>query len=86
MTVSKHLAEAAAKLKEASFRIDEARQGPVTCENQKIWLEALTDNCLALSEVQSYNNESVHEKLHELAGRTGGQAVPRVGHRANLSM
>ena len=68
---SKHLVEAAAKLKEASFRIDEARQGPVTCENQKVWLEALTDYCLALSEVQSYNNESVHEKLHGLAGRAG---------------
>jgi len=61
MSVPKHLAEAAAKLKEASFRIDEARQGPVTCENQKVWLEALTDYCLALSEVQSYNNESTHE-------------------------
>jgi hypothetical protein len=43
MTVPKHLNEAAAKLKEGSFRIDEARQGPVTCENQKLWLEALTD-------------------------------------------
>ena len=76
MTVSMHLAEAAAKLKEASFRIDEARQGPVTCENQKVWLEALTDYCLALSEVQSYNNESVHEKLHELAGRAGVRPFP----------
>lgn len=36
MSVAKHLAAAAAKLKEASFRIDEARQGPVTCENQKV--------------------------------------------------
>ena len=71
MSVPKHLAEAAAKLNETLFRIDEARQGPVTCENQKVRLEALTDNCPALSEVQSYNNESVHEKLHELAGRTG---------------
>ena len=76
MSVPTHLAEAAAKLKEAVFRIDEARQGPVTCENQKVWLEALTDYCLALSEVQSYNNESVHEKLHELAGRTGLRKFP----------
>jgi hypothetical protein len=42
MSVPKHLAEAVAKLKEASFRIDEARRGSVTCENQKVWLEALT--------------------------------------------
>jgi len=79
MSVPKHLAEAAAKLKEASFRIDEARQGPVTCENQKVWLEALTDYCLALSEVQSYNNESVHEKIHELAGRVGIRPFPGSG-------
>ena len=79
MSVSKHLAEAAAKLKEASFRIDEARRGPVTCENQKVWLEALTDYCLALSEVQSYNNESIHEKIHELAGRAGIRQFPGPG-------
>jgi hypothetical protein len=76
MTVPKHLNEAAAKLKEASFRIDEARQGPLTCENQKLWLEALTDYCMALSEVQAYCNESVHEKLHELAGRMGLRQFP----------
>jgi hypothetical protein len=79
MSVSKHLAEAAVKLKEASFRIDEARQGPVTCENQKAWLEALSDYCFALSEVQSYNNESVHEKIHELAGRVGIRQFPGSG-------
>lgn len=76
MTVPKHLEDAVAKLKEAEFRIDEARRGPVTCDNQKIWLEALTDYCLALSEVQAYNNESVHEKLHELAGRAGLRQFP----------
>ena len=79
MSVPKHLAEAVAMLKEASFRIDEARHGPVTCENQKVWLEALTDYCLALSEVQSYNSESVHEKLHELAGRAGVKPFPGPG-------
>jgi hypothetical protein len=79
MSVPKHLAEAVARLKEASFRIDEARHGPVTCENQKVWLEALTDYCLALSEVQAYNSESVHEKLHELAGRAGIKPFPESG-------
>ena len=76
MTVPKHLEDAVARLKEAEFRTDEARQGSVTCENQKLWLEALTDYCLALSEVQAYCNESVHEKLHELAGRIGLRKFP----------
>ena len=76
MTVPKHLEDAVTKLKEAEFRIDEARRGPVTCDNQKVWLEALTDYCLALSEVQAYNNESLHEKLHELAGRAGVRKFP----------
>lgn len=79
MTVPKHLDVAAGKMKEALFRIDEARQGPVTCENQKVWLEALTDYCLALSEVQAYCNESVHEKLHELAGHAGLRKCPAGG-------
>ncbi len=79
MTVPRHLEAAAAKMKEATFRIDEARQGPVTCENQKVWLEALTDYCLALSEVQAYCNESVHEKLHELAARIGLRKFPGGG-------
>ena len=53
MTVPRHLDDAAAKMKEATFRLEEARQGPATCENQKVWLEALTEYCLALSEVQA---------------------------------
>lgn len=76
MTVPRHLEVAAAKLKEAEFRIEEARQGPTTCENQKLWLEALTDYCAALSEIQAYCNESVHEKLHALAGHIGWRQFP----------
>lgn len=76
MTVPKHLDEATTKIKEATFRIGQARQGPLTGENQKVWLEALTDYCVALSEVQAYCNESVHEKLHELAGRVGLRKFP----------
>ncbi len=71
MTVPRHLEDAAARLKTASARINEAKRGPITCENQQVWLEALTDYCEALAEIHSYNNESVHEKLHELAGRIG---------------
>ncbi|MFO0706400.1 MAG: hypothetical protein U0412_06065 [Nitrospira sp.] len=76
MTVPRHLDEAAGKMKEALFRIEAARQSAATCENQKVWLEALTDYCVALSEVQTYCNESVHEKLHELAGRMGMRKFP----------
>ncbi len=76
MSVPKHLEAAAAKLKDAAMRIAEAREGPVTCENQQRWLEALTDYCMALGDIQSYNNESIHEKVHELAGRVGLRKFP----------
>ena len=42
MTVPKHLNDAAGRLKEASERIEQARRGPTTCDNQQVWLEALT--------------------------------------------
>lgn len=76
MPVPKHLEEAVAKLKAASFRIDEAREQPSTVESQREWLQALTDFSLALSEIQEYNNESIHEKLHELAARLGLKQFP----------
>lgn len=76
MTVPKHLEEAAARLKDASSRISQVRDLPFTAENQKAWLEALSDFCIALSDIQAYNNESVHEKLHELAGRIGLRKFP----------
>lgn len=78
MAVPKHLEDAVAKLKEASFRIDEARQKPLTLETQHEWLVALTDFSVALSEIQEYNNESIHEKLHELASRVGLKQFPSV--------
>lgn len=76
MTVSKHLEEAVGRLKEASFRIEQAREKPSTLESQREWLSALTDYSSALSEIQEYNNESVHEKLHELAARVGLKQFP----------
>jgi hypothetical protein len=71
MTVSRHLEEAAERLRQASVLIGQVRNGPVTCENQNQWLSALTDYCQALADIQTYNNESIHEKLHELAGLVG---------------
>ncbi len=76
MSVAKHLEDAVTRLKTASYRIDQAREKPVTPESHKEWLEALTDFTLALSEIQQYNNESVHEKLHELAARAGLKQFP----------
>jgi hypothetical protein len=81
MAVPKHLEQAVVKLKEASLRIDQAREGPATCDNQKLWLEGLTDYCQSLADIQSYNNESVHEKLHELAARIGLRKFPASGSR-----
>ncbi len=80
MAVPKHLNEAVARLKEASTRIDAARTERLTLESVGEWLAALTDFCLALSDVQSFNNESVHEKLHALAGRAGLRGLPSRGH------
>ena len=79
MTVPKLLEEAVGRLKEASFRIEQAREKPSTLESQREWLSALTDYSSALSEIQEYNNESVHEKLHELAARAGLKHFPSKG-------
>jgi hypothetical protein len=76
MTVPHHLEEAANKLKAASIQIAQAREGPATCENQRVWLEGLSQYCEALADIQTYNNESIHEKLHELAARIGLRKFP----------
>jgi hypothetical protein len=71
MTVSRHVEEAAARLQQAEAKIAHAREGPDTCENQRYWLEALTEYCNALADIHTFGNESIHEKLHELAGKVG---------------
>jgi hypothetical protein len=76
MTVSRHVEEAADRLKEAARQIALARESPATCDNQMVWLEALTAYCEALTDIHTYNNESIHEKLHELAGRIGARKFP----------
>jgi hypothetical protein len=73
MSLAKHLEEAAKRLEEASFRIDAARANLLTVSNLQAWVAALTDYCQALSDIQRLNNESVHEKLHALAGRLGAE-------------
>jgi hypothetical protein len=76
MTLAKHLEDATARLREASVRIDEARALPANADSVRRWLEALTDFCAALADIQTYANESVHEKLHELAARAGVSKFP----------
>lgn len=82
MSLPKHLEEAVARLKEASLRIEQARDKPATLDNQKEWLAALTDFSMALSDIQEYNNESIHEKLHEIAARTGLRKFPTAGPKS----
>ena len=76
MTLAKHVEDATIRLKEAAFRIDEARTKALTLESAREWLEALTEFATALADVQMFNNESVHEKLHELRGRLGTVSSP----------
>ncbi|RMH37194.1 MAG: hypothetical protein D6690_03840 [Nitrospirae bacterium] len=76
MSTPKLLEEAVERLDIASARIDEVRTKPVTLENIREWLDALTDYAMASTEIHQLTNESVHEKLHELAARMGLRHFP----------
>lgn len=86
MSLSKHLDEAVARMKDASIRIEQARTKPVSLDTLQHWLGAVSDFCLALSDVHTFNNESVHEKLRELAERARVKTVTPAGRgrRARL--
>jgi hypothetical protein len=71
MSLPKHLEEAADRLKDASYRVEEARAKALTLESLRDWLAALTDYTVALRAIHDFNNESIHEKLHEIAWRFG---------------
>ena len=75
MAVPKHLQEAAKRMDLAMQQIDAIREQEMTPERQRQWLEALTEFCFALSDVQEFNTASVHEKLHELAGTLGPERI-----------
>lgn len=81
MTLPKHLEEAVAQLEEASWRIDQAQEKPLTLESLREWLSALTDYAFAVNEIHKFNNESIHEKLHILAGRVGLKQFPSAGQK-----
>lgn len=76
MALPQHLDQAASRLKEAAARIEEARQRAGSHEGLRDWMAALTDFAMALSDIQSFNNESVHEKLHALRERIGLREFP----------
>ena len=82
MAIPKHLDDAVTRMKAASAQIDAARAKPASIGTLQQWLAALTDFCLALSDIHAFTNESVHEKLHELAGRAGLHEFPPVGPKA----
>lgn len=69
MTVSEHLVDAARRLELAEKQIVLAKDDSATLENHHRWLSALTEYVIALSDVQRFTNESVHEKLHDFADR-----------------
>jgi hypothetical protein len=76
MPVPRLLDEAASRMLEASRRIEQACIQAASAKGQRKWLAALTDFVLALADVQRFSSESIHEKLHELAGRTGLKKFP----------
>lgn len=76
MPVPRHLEEAADRLAAAERRIVVAKELPLSLESLQQWLGALTDYAIASSDIQRFTNESVHEKLHELAGRAGVRPFP----------
>ena len=76
MTLRKLVEGATERLSEANARIERAKEGPLDAERTKEWLEALTQYVTALGEIHTLTNESVHEKLHELAGRAGLKHFP----------
>jgi len=76
MSLGKQLEKAVARLRDASRRIEQAQAKPDSLESQREWLAALTDYTSALCEIQEFNNESIHEKLHKLASRAGIRKFP----------
>jgi hypothetical protein len=66
MAIPEHLEDAANRLKEAVYRLDDARAKPVTLESLREWLEALTTYATALGDIHQATNESIHEKLNKI--------------------
>jgi hypothetical protein len=76
MALPKHVDDAADRLHEAFARIEVARAKPPSTESLHEWLAALTDYAQALMDLHEFTNESVHEKLHVLAGLLNLKTFP----------
>jgi hypothetical protein len=85
MSVPDHVTEAASRIELAEARIEQARAKAPTMETLREWLEALTAYTEALSDLHRFTNESVHEKLHELAARVGLEALLQGSPRQRTS-
>jgi len=81
MSLPEHLAEAASRLENAAARIEQARAAAPTLETMREWLEALTAYSEALSDLHRFTNESLHEKLHEIAARVRLEPLLQGGPR-----
>ena len=69
MSLSRHLEEATSRLEGARQKIEEQRDEPASLESLRAWLAGLTEAINAVVDIQTYNNESIHEKLQALARR-----------------
>jgi hypothetical protein len=76
MTLKKQLEKAAERLEEAAARLQGASEEPVTLDSLAVRIDALTEYALALADIQAFNNESIHEKLQDLASRMARAAQP----------
>ena len=85
MSLPEHLAEAASRLELAAARIEQARAAPPSLETVREWLDALTAYTEALSDLHRFTNESVHEKLHEVAARVGLESLLQGSDRQRAS-
>lgn len=66
MALTKHLEEAAERLKKAGVQIEEVRGQPATLESLRVWLEAVTEYSFALSALHDITTEAIQEKLDDL--------------------
>jgi hypothetical protein len=67
MSLAKHLEQATSRLEAARSVLRETREEVATIDGLKRRVDTLEQCVSALSEIQSYTNESIHEKLHRIA-------------------
>ncbi len=75
MSLAKQLETAAERLEVAGAQIAELRARTDLQGEAREWLEALSEMVAAASDIQSLNNESLHEKLHAIASQLGVDAT-----------